>query len=205
MPLDTCITNVGEYYSSHYLDSTFSKDLTKWTRALEDPGLAGRAAPGSGPVHSLLPGKDAGADEETPIEGPGRVKTWPGGTLISCRPSDTPSCQPFDIPVDGGHAFVPALGRMNRYNRPWLVVCETVFCLPEGSLKEGMPSEDPLEMAPDGIEARRVHRTQALRRRLEPLSGAGIHRGGRPTLGAVSGRQPGVAAGPQHVTRRGDT
>jgi hypothetical protein len=28
MPLDTSITNVGEYYSSHYLDSTFAKDLT---------------------------------------------------------------------------------------------------------------------------------------------------------------------------------
>ena len=27
MPLDTCITNVGEYYSSHYLDSTFAKDI----------------------------------------------------------------------------------------------------------------------------------------------------------------------------------
>ena len=27
MPLDTCITNVGEYYSSHYLDSTFAKDF----------------------------------------------------------------------------------------------------------------------------------------------------------------------------------
>ena len=24
MPLDTCITNVGEYFSSHYLDSTFA-------------------------------------------------------------------------------------------------------------------------------------------------------------------------------------
>ncbi|MDA0814407.1 MAG: hypothetical protein O3C21_18695, partial [Verrucomicrobia bacterium] len=34
MPLDTCITNVGEYYSSHYLDSTFAKDVkelvAKW-------------------------------------------------------------------------------------------------------------------------------------------------------------------------------
>ena len=35
MPVDTCITNVGEYYSSHYLDSTFTKDVktlvAKWT------------------------------------------------------------------------------------------------------------------------------------------------------------------------------
>ena len=27
MPLDTSISNVGEYYSSHYLDSTFAKDV----------------------------------------------------------------------------------------------------------------------------------------------------------------------------------
>jgi hypothetical protein len=27
------------------------------------------------------------------------------------------------------------------------VICETVFCLPDASLKEGVPSEDPLEMA----------------------------------------------------------
>ena len=27
MPLDTCIQNVGEYYSSHYLDSTFTSDV----------------------------------------------------------------------------------------------------------------------------------------------------------------------------------
>ena len=34
MPLDTCINNVGEYFSSHYLDSTFAKDVkelvSKW-------------------------------------------------------------------------------------------------------------------------------------------------------------------------------
>ena len=27
MPLDTAINNVGEYYSAHYLDSTFAKDI----------------------------------------------------------------------------------------------------------------------------------------------------------------------------------
>jgi hypothetical protein len=34
MPLDPCIQNVGEYYSSHYLESTFPGDLrqlmAKW-------------------------------------------------------------------------------------------------------------------------------------------------------------------------------
>jgi len=27
MPLDTCINNVGEYFSAHYLETTFAKDV----------------------------------------------------------------------------------------------------------------------------------------------------------------------------------
>jgi hypothetical protein len=56
--------------------------------------------------------------------------------------------RPFDLPVEGETTFVPVLGRVNRYNKPWLVICETHFCLPDGSLKEAMPSEDPLGMSP---------------------------------------------------------
>lgn len=40
MPLDTCITNVGEYYSSHYLDSTIASDvrelMAKWNECGSD-------------------------------------------------------------------------------------------------------------------------------------------------------------------------
>ena len=93
---------------------------------------------------------------------------------------------------------MPVLGRVNRYNQPWLVVCETHFCLPDGSLKEGQPSEDPLDMEPCKDQLRdqahklcdgdwsRVHRPR-------------VHRGGRPPLDAVPGGQPGAAAGSQHV------
>lgn len=56
--------------------------------------------------------------------------------------------QEVDIPVEGAKTFVPAAFRIQRYNQPWLVVCETFFCLPESSLKDGMPGEDPLEMMP---------------------------------------------------------
>ena len=38
MPLDTCITNVGEYYSSHYLDSTFSKDVKELVSRWNEQG-----------------------------------------------------------------------------------------------------------------------------------------------------------------------
>ena len=38
MPLDTCITNVGEYYSSHYLDSTFTKDVKELVKKWNELG-----------------------------------------------------------------------------------------------------------------------------------------------------------------------
>ena len=68
---------------------------------------------------------------------------------IGCSgPSAYSDLKPVDHPVEGGDTCVPSLGRVNRYNKPWLVICETHFCLPEGSLREGMPSEDPLGMEP---------------------------------------------------------
>ncbi len=38
MPLDTSIENVGEYYSSHYLESTFAKDTRELLRRWKDEG-----------------------------------------------------------------------------------------------------------------------------------------------------------------------
>ncbi len=150
MPLDTCITNVGEYYSSHYLDSTFSKDLTKWTEHWKSQGS--QAAPRR--LQALGTRYFQAKSQALDVEEPARRSTagdyvagWHAHLLQALGYTEL---TPFDMPVDGGHAFVSALGRVQRYNRPWLVVCETYFCLPEGSLKEGMPSEDPLEMAPDG-------------------------------------------------------
>ena len=38
MPLDTCIDNVGEYYSAHYLDTTFAKDIKELASAWQNLG-----------------------------------------------------------------------------------------------------------------------------------------------------------------------
>ncbi|MHC5820448.1 MAG: hypothetical protein ACYT04_32415 [Nostoc sp.] len=40
MVLDFAIHNVGEYYSSHYLDTTFSKDAQKFTSSWKEAGAA---------------------------------------------------------------------------------------------------------------------------------------------------------------------
>jgi hypothetical protein len=149
MPLDTCISNVGEYYSSHYLDSTFSKDLAKWIEGWKVQGAQAVPRRLQALATRYFRAKTESLDQEIPesrAQASDDVAGW-HAHLLHALGYD--GLQPFDIPVEGGHAFVPALGRMNRYNRPWLVVCESYFCLPEGSLKEGLPSEDPLEMSPD--------------------------------------------------------
>lgn len=145
MPLDTCINNVGEYYSSHYLDSTFSKDLKDLVSKWREEGS--QATPKK--VQSLADKYFRAKAEAMDIRHPqerfqvGAIGGWHSHLLDALGYHNN---QALDIPVAGGTSFVPVMGRVNRYNKPWLVFCESSFCLPEGSLKDGMPSEDPLEI-----------------------------------------------------------
>lgn len=148
MPVDTCISNVGEYYSSHYLDSTFTKDVKQHVARWKDEGS--RAVPRR--LQSLGPhyfrAKGQALDESDPNlrqQAGDDVATWHHRLLEALGYHDL---QRFDHPVEGGGAFVPCLGRVKRYNQPWLVICEAPFCLPDSALKDGQPSEDALEMAP---------------------------------------------------------
>jgi hypothetical protein len=148
MPVDTCINNVGEYYSSHYLDSTFTKDVKDLVAKWKDQGS--QAPPRRlQRLSDLFFRAKTQALEETRLDCrwqlDGELSGWHGSLLEALGYTDR---QAMDLPVEGGQTHVPILGRINRYNRPWLVICETAFCLPDGSLKEGMPSEDPLETAP---------------------------------------------------------
>ncbi|MFH1138028.1 MAG: hypothetical protein V1816_18310 [Pseudomonadota bacterium] len=148
MPLDTCINNVGEYYSSHYLDSTFAGDIKKRIANWREEGS--RAVPRRLQALSrdYFQAKNQALEEVAPeSRGPmeGDLAAWHGRLLDALGYADR---QPADLPVDAERAFAPILARINRYNRPWLVICETVFCIPEAGLKEGRPVEDPLEMIP---------------------------------------------------------
>lgn len=148
MPLDTCITNIGEYYSSHYLDSTFAKDIKDLMAKWKEEGS--QAAPRRVQRLSDLFFRAKGqALEESKLQDrwqlDGELSGWHSHLLEALGYTDR---QRVDVPVEGGHTFVPIVGRVHRYNRPWLVICETAFCLPDGSLKEGMPSEDPLGTFP---------------------------------------------------------
>jgi len=148
MPLDTSINNVGEYYSSHYLETTFAKDLkdraTQWKeqgaqatpRRLQKLGqLYFRAKSLALEVDEPADRNDAGDD----------LAGWHAHLLDALGYADR---QPLNLHVEGGQAAAPVITRVNRYNKPWLVVCETFFCIPDANLRDGQPSEDPLELEP---------------------------------------------------------
>lgn len=148
MPLDTCITNVGEYYSSHYLDSTFTKDVKELVKNWVELGSDAPPRRFQNLSQYYFRAKTQVLDEEEPIRrqfAGDEARGWHSQLLHALGYTQL---ETLDHPTEGGDTFVPTLGRVNRYNKPWLVVCETHFCLPDGSLKEGMPSEDPLGMQP---------------------------------------------------------
>jgi hypothetical protein len=149
MPLDTCITNVGEYFSSHYLDSTFAKDVKELVGKWNEQGSQSVPKRLLALSQHYFKAKTQALDEELPqdrIECGDEIRSWHSHMLQAFGYQDL---QPFDHPVEGAETFVPAIHRVNRYNRPWLVICETHFSLPDSSLKEGQPSEEPLGMEPE--------------------------------------------------------
>ena len=148
MPLDTCITNVGEYYSSHYLDTTFAGDLKHIAAAWKEQGSLAtpRRLQGLSPRYFRAKGQALEEDKPERRQRAGdEVAGWHAHLLEALG---YPVLKHLCLPVEGNSSCVPAIGRMNRYNKPWLVICEAPFCLPDASMKDGMPSEDPLELSP---------------------------------------------------------
>jgi hypothetical protein len=148
MPLDTSINNVGEYYSSHYLDSTFAGDIRQQVARWREQGS--QSVPRK--LQQLSPKffqvKAQALEEDMP------ERRWRAGDELAgwhahlLHVLGYGDLEPLDLPVEGGKSFVPLLGRVNRYGKPWMVIGETVFCLSDASIKDGMPSESPLEMVP---------------------------------------------------------
>ena len=149
MPLDTSIENVGEYYSSHYLDSTFAKDTRDLLKRWRDEGADAVPRRLQRLGREFFRAKERALEIDEPRR---RLKTrhqalkvWHGLFLDALGYTNL---QREDFPVDGGARFVPVLGRLERFGQPWLVICETGFCLPDGSLPDGAPSENPFDLKP---------------------------------------------------------
>ncbi len=148
MPLDTAIDNVGEYYSAHYLESVFAKDLKPLLKAWREQGAEATPRWLKRLATPYFQAK-AQALEEDRIdrrhEQGEDIRRWHPLILETLGYTRR---DPVDIAVDGGRSVVPGLAWLERYNEPWLAICETPFCLPDAALKDGMPSEDPLEQQP---------------------------------------------------------
>jgi len=148
MPVDTCIENVGEYLSSHYLDSTFTGDIKDTLAMWRDQGTQSAPSRLQALGRNYFLAKTEALEDDVPerrYRGGKYREPWHYQVLDALGYH---AITAFDIDVDAGHYHVPALGQVKRYNRPWLVICETFFLLPDASLKDGMPEEDPFEMEP---------------------------------------------------------
>lgn len=148
MALDFAIHNVGEYYSSHYLDTTFSKDAQKFTSSWKEAGAAASPRQLQKLAQRYFKAKAQAIEEldwnqrhNAGVE----IQSWHSYLLQAIGYNDL---EAMDLPVESGDVYVPILGLLQRFGQPWLVVCESVFCIPDGSLPDGAASEDPLEGKP---------------------------------------------------------
>ncbi|MEA5450205.1 hypothetical protein VB780_16615 [Leptolyngbya sp. CCNP1308] len=148
MPLDLAIQNVGEYYSSHYLDTTFGRDTKNLLKEWRESGANATPRRLKKLSQRYFRAKAQALEELNPAQrhtaGP-EIAAW-HGYLMQALGYD--HLQRQDLFVEGGHGVVPVLGVLKRFGQPWLVICESLFCIPDGSLPDGAATEDPLEASP---------------------------------------------------------
>ena len=148
MPLDPCIHNVGEYYSSHYLDTGMDADVRDIRTGWRELGSGAPSRRLQSVAELYFKAKAQALDYiHQPAD---RFHATPDLAALHSRILDALgySVNPLNVPVEGGHSRVPALLRLNRYEKPWLVACETSFVLPESALPDGTPGDEPLEFSP---------------------------------------------------------
>ncbi|MEC4883578.1 MAG: hypothetical protein SAL70_19945 [Scytonema sp. PMC 1070.18] len=145
MTLDFAILNVGEYYSSHYLDTTFSKDAQKFTQSWKEAGAAASPRKLQKLGQRYFKAKAQAIEELDWYQrrnAGAEIQSWHSYLLQAIGYNDL---EAMDLPVEGGDVYIPILGLLKRFGQPWLIICESIFCIPDGSLPDGVASEDPLE------------------------------------------------------------
>ena len=197
MPLDTCITNVGEYYSSHYLDSTFTKDVkdlvAKWKDGSQAPPRRLQR------LSDLFFRAKTQALEETRLDCrwqlDGELAGWHGNLLEALGYTDR---QPIDLPVEGGAdpRADPWPQSIATTGRGWSSARRPSAC-PMAASRRACPAKTRWTPSPaktsftdkstklcDGDWSRVIGR---------------VFTEEEPPLGALPGRHPGPAPGPQHL------
>ena len=138
MALDTAIKNIGDYYAVHYLadKNGFSKDIAEKSKHWKEQGSASVVKRLQGLSDSYYKAKSqalnypdltirAKADEQS-------LQSW-HNQLLHALGYDVDA---FALELESEQKQLPALLRLNRHNQPWLVVCETTFCLSGGENEE---------------------------------------------------------------------
>ena len=150
MTISTVIDNSTEFYSQHYLESTFQSDLKEIKERWKGHGASSPARRLSACAVEYFRAKEEAIQIEEPSKRyaqNGRFESLPmwHGTLLTALGYDV---APKLVDVAGGQSCVPVLGELRRSGKRWLVIVEAPFCLPESSLPDGSPLEEALELAP---------------------------------------------------------
>ena len=122
MAFDTSINNVGEYYSSHYLTSTFAKDVKNLIAEWRKQGSDAVPRRIQQPSQRYFRTKTEALEEDNPgdrWQAGDDLAAWHAHLLENLGYAQR---KPLDIPVEGAKKYVPSVARVNRYNRPWLVI-----------------------------------------------------------------------------------
>ncbi|MCP4692640.1 MAG: hypothetical protein GY859_31660, partial [Desulfobacterales bacterium] len=140
------IHNVGEYYAAHYLAERFRKDIAGRIKIWRDQGSESAPRKLQALAEAYFKAKTRALDYPAP---PARHNTgdpaldgWRHRLLEALGYT----AEPMFLPLASARRVLPSLLRLSRGNRPWLVVLETPFCLPEeetaaSPLELDVPSE----------------------------------------------------------------
>lgn len=148
MAVDVCIQNVGEYYSSHYLETIFSSDIKDYSKTWKEEGSKATPQKLKRLSRDYFRAKTVAietrniADRSQEKE----ISSWHGEILRALGYKEYRSTF---AEVDGDEYRIPLTAEYYRNGSLYLAICETEFCLPEDSIPDGLPSEEPLELEPE--------------------------------------------------------
>lgn len=142
MALDNAIKNVGDYYAAHYLDDKngFAKDIAEQAKAWKEAGSQSTPRKLAALSTSYFKAKTEALDYPEPLlrarAANAAIDVWHPVLLhaLGYQP------QPFGLELASEQRLLPVLHRLNRHNRPWLVITQAPFCLSDGD-----SDEEPLE------------------------------------------------------------
>ncbi len=150
MSLATVIKNEGDFYSEHYLESTFQKDLKEVKDRWKDLGSRSPAKRLAACSSLYFRAKEEAMqiqDAQKRFNLNARfeaITEWHQKLLTSLGYDISPQL----AEITGGKYQIPVLTEVRRGDKRWLSIVEAPFCLPEGNLPDGSPLEMALELYP---------------------------------------------------------